>query len=275
MSKKDIFHTIADYLSDYIWESLSTIPPIGYLFISIYYNTMSNICLVLCIIASILLSICCSIFLIKKNKSITSFEKEINDKSAKIQEYESTIEKYGNESYDLFRYSISLLFKDFKLDDRSRISVYKKSNNRFVIMGRFSTNPELDRINRKDYPLEEGFIGKAYREGVFFIDNLPVFKEGVKQKYYDAVTKLCDINKDVLKTISMKSRTYYCKALTDFRAVDRKAVIVIESLDEKKFSKDNIQKALGEEEERLKYFIENFKFGIPESCIEKAKKEGF
>lgn len=272
--KKDVFHKIADFLSDYIWESASWIPPILFSVVSIFHDSIGYIKSIIIVVGSIILSLVCSYKITRKKKSITLLEKEIEEKSSRVQELEATIEKSTGENYRLFEYSLSLLFKDFTLDDKCRISVYKKKGDRFVIMGRYSTNPELSKINRKHYTLNEGFIGKAYTEEVCFVDDLPEYSDGSRQKYYDAVTKKCNISKDVLKTISMKSRTYYCKALSDFRKVERKAVIVIESLDNAKFTKDGIQKLVREEEERLKYFIENFKFG-PICDPENAKNEGF
>lgn len=280
-SKDDKIHKAADFLSDYVWECLNIIHPILLTFWGALSDKMNILAWIL-IGVGIIMAILCSIKLCKKSKSIINLESvieekdcEIKNKSQKIQEQELTIEKVGEENYSLFMYMLSLIFKKLDLNDKCRISIYKVVSDKFVIMGRYSSNPEFNKIYRKEYPISEGFISIAYRNGEFFIDDLLEFKDGSREKYYRNVMELCDIPKETLKNVSMKSRTYYCKALMDPYSHIRKAIIVVEGLDEKLFTKDAIDSKLKDEEERLKYFVENLKYVLPEINIQKAKEEGF
>lgn len=279
--KDDKIHKIADFLSDHGWECLNIVPPIIYAICGILGNNWSILGIIL-FSSGIILNIVCILKLLKKSKSIISLENtiekkdiEISEKSQKIQEQELTIEKIGEENYSLFMYMLSLIFKKLELNDKCRISIYKVVSDKFVIMGRYSSNPDLIKIYRKDYPISEGFIGNAYRSGYFFTDSLNEHRDGCKEKYYQQVMNLCNISKETLKNISMKSRTYYCKALMDPYSHIRKAILVIEGLDEKQFTKQSIDSKLHEEEERLKYFVEKLKYVLPEINTENARKEGF
>jgi hypothetical protein len=78
-----------------------------------------------------------------------------------------------------------------------------------------------------------------------------------------------------LQEIRMKSRCFYLKCITDSANHNRKAIIVIESLDPKRFEIDNILKILVEEDKRLTLLIERIKTNNTGKESNLAEKSGF
>lgn len=56
-----------------------------------------------------------------------------------------------------------------------RASVYYFTRDGFVMIARYSSNPALDGVGRKEYPLEQGVIGAAWKheKGLFYLRDLP------------------------------------------------------------------------------------------------------
>lgn len=285
MSAKDNWlHRVADFLSDYGSETLSVVASMLLAVDGVLFSLDTNLtfcwmpirCFAWILLGiSVVMSIYTHYRTVIKSKSIVSLENSLSVQAEKIQLLESTIEKYGEENYTLFKYVLISLSKSLGFNGTDRVSIYKKQKDKFQIMGRYSINPEFDKINRRYYPDDEGFIAKALRNGEFFVDDLPEFREGNKEEYYKSVMKLCSIDKDVLKNINMKSRTVYCKALTDAAGTERKAIVVFESTQVGKFTIEKINDALATEEVKLVAFVEKLKFKLPDSDTALATKEGF
>ncbi len=115
---------------------------------------------------------------------------------------------------------------NFGYDDR--VTIYRYAKNDFVPVGRYSKNVELNARGRNSYPKDEGFISKAWLNGEFHIDNLPDYSQD-PERYIDAVIKANKIKKGTVREMSMQSRSFYCKNLTNQYDTPI-AVIVIESL---------------------------------------------
>lgn len=285
MSVKDNWlHRVADFFSDYGSETLSVLCSIFLTVDSVLFSLDTSLKVFWMPIRffawiflgiSVILSVSAHCKTMMKSKSIASYENALEKQASKIQLLESTIEKYGEENYSLFKYVLVSLSKSLNFNGTDRVSIYKRQKGKFQIMGRYSINPEFDKINRRYYPDNEGFIAQALRNGEFFVDNLPEFRDGNKEEYYRNVMKLCSIEKDVLRSINMKSRNVYCKALTDAAGTERKAIVVFESTQVGKFTPDKINAALVTEEVKLVAFVEKLKFKLPDSDTELASKEGF
>ena len=71
----------------------------------------------------------------------------------------------------------------------------------------------------------------------------------------------------------MKSRSYYLKAFTNTKKIDRIAIIVIESKKNKTLSKSEIDIVLKEEENKLSSFVESINWNFPN--INNAQNTGF
>lgn len=229
-------------------------------------------------IVFVLLSIFSIVFnfkALRKSKKIISLEKKLKDKSDKIQTLEGTIEKIEGVNYKLFQYLLISLYNKLNLDSTHRISIYKKKKDRFIILSRYSINPEFEKINRSFYPITEGFISHALRSGEYFVDDLPEYKENGRHHYYTTIQKLCSIDIETLRAMTMKSRSYYCKALTDAAGIERKAVIVFESINPQDLDKDQITEVMKLEEQKLVAFIENVRLRLPDVDTVLAQNYGF
>ena len=72
----------------------------------------------------------------------------------------------------------------------------------------------------------------------------------------------------------MKSRFYFCKALTNPTGMERTSVIVIESTNAQRFNRDEIAQKIKPEEDKIQAFVEKCRFS-PVKDIKIAKEEGF
>lgn len=192
-------------------------------------------------------------------KEIDKLEKENNLKSIKINDLESNLNEVVNETNELFNSYLKLLVKNLNFTHRERISVYKIYNNRFKLLGRTSVDPILMEIGRTEYPINEGFIGKGWREGEYFIDDLPNPESGRNGSgltaYYNKVNQIHPIPRDVIDNMKMKSRTFFIYRINGYDGNPR-AVLVFESLDEKTFTKEFIIEKLNGVKQPLIMFIE-------------------
>jgi hypothetical protein len=212
--------------------------------------------------------------LIKKNKSKEDLINENESLGQKIQFLENTIDEIQRNSLEVFNEHLASMFYKLKLSANERISFYKYQDQQFHIVGRYSINPKLIQRNRKYYPSNEGLIGKAWQDGIFHLNQgVPECVNGSKQTYYSFIRNLNDIPVDTLKTINMKSRSFYLKAFTDSRNIKRNSIIVIESLNSNELAFDIINTVVEEEEQKLVSFIERLSWEMPSLKI--ANEKGF
>lgn len=280
MNDRNLFHKIGDFFTDYGLEfgrfCTTTLIAVVSILLGIDFNkdwVIPALWVILIIVIAISFVIEYKVF--KKSRKISQLEKDIEKQSSKVQLLEATIEKIECVNYDLFQYVLISLYNKLGFDGQDRISIYKKEKDRFVIMSRYSINPKLGAINRKHYPIYEGFIGQALQQGEYFVDNLPNTTTGNREKYYNAIMAKCDIDKEILRSITMKSRSFYCKALTDSTGRERNAIIVFESLAPRKLVQDDIMEAISTEERKLVAFVENVNLRIPETDTKFAQENGF
>lgn len=108
---------------------------------------------------------------------------------------------------------------------------------------------------RAKYSIREGFIGKGWAEGEFFISDLPdpTLRNGTT--YYNKVNEISPINRDVVENLNMKSRTFFVYRINGFDN-EPKAVLVFESERENAFTKEDIIDALSGVKQPLIMFIE-------------------
>lgn len=192
-------------------------------------------------------------------KEIDKLEKDNNLKSLKINDLENNLNEVVNETNELFNSYLKLLVKNLNFTHKERISVYKIYNNRFKLLGRTSVDPILMEIGRSEYPINEGFIGKGWREGELFIDDLPDPEGGRNgsglNTYYNRVNQIHPIPRIVIDNMKMKSRTFFIYRINGYDGNPR-AVLVFESLNEKSFTKEFIVDKLNGVKQPLIMFIE-------------------
>lgn len=195
------------------------------------------------------------IFSISNSSDINNLENKNNENDLKISDLETTLNEVVSETNELFNSYLKLLSNNLGFTHNERISVYKVYENEFVMIGRTSESPNLKRVGRTKYPLNEGFIGKGWDEGEFFISDLPEPEQRGGSTYYNAITAHVSIDKDIVDSLKMKSRTYYVYRMDGFNN-EPKALIVAESKLENAFTEQDIQDKLEGVSQPLVMFIE-------------------
>jgi hypothetical protein len=188
-------------------------------------------------------------------KEIENLENDNNIKSLKINDLESKLNEVVIETNELFNSYLRLLLKNLNFTHTERISVYKVYNNKFKLIGRTSVDPLLSGVGRVEYPINEGFIGKGWREGEYFIENLPDTNAAGGNTYYNAINRIHPIPRSVIDGIKMKSRNFFIYRINGYDG-NPKAVLVFESLNPTSFTKDFIVEKLNGVKQPLIMFIE-------------------
>ncbi|MBL1219479.1 hypothetical protein JET18_01440 [Chryseobacterium sp. L7] len=186
---------------------------------------------------------------------VQKLEEDNLSKSNKINDLESNLNEVVNETNDLFNSYLRLLVKNLEFTHKERISVYKVYNDKFKLIGRTSVDPILMEIGRSEYPIDEGFIGKGWREGEFFIENLPDCTQRGGNNYYSAMNNIHPIPREVVDNMKMKSRNFFIYRINGYDGNPR-AVLVFESLEPTTFSKEFIVDKLNGVKQPLIMFIE-------------------
>jgi hypothetical protein len=262
---------LARWLNDYIWEFLEIAVGGLYLVIGILYEhgektfheiKFETIGFYLVPIA-LFLNTFIGYRLIKKSESISAYREQNEHLSQKVQSYENEIEDLYATTFDLFNWQLEIISHKIRLTANERISIYKYSESRFILIGRYSINTTYKKVRDKIYPDDEGFFKNVWNSdsGELYIDDLPEYSEDRQQRelYINAVRQYCTIGKRRLDAIRMKCRNYYLKVLTDVNDRNRIAVIVIESLQVNRLPKQDIDFILNDERERLIFFTEKMK----------------
>lgn len=195
------------------------------------------------------------VFSISNAKEVDVLEEENSSKGNEINLLESSINEVVNANNELFNSYLRLLLSNLNFEHTERISVYKTYENNFLLIGRNSTNPLLTRIGRQSYPIDEGFIGKGWAEGEFFIDNLPDSTINRGNDYYTAINIVFPIPRRIVNNIKMKSRTYYIYRMYGYNNTPN-SVLVLESINANAFSLQFVKEKLDDIKQPLEMFIE-------------------
>jgi len=204
---------------------------------------------------TVLIALVFGIISITHAKDISELEKDKEEKGLKITDLESTLTEIVYETSDLFNSYIKLIVKNLGFTHQERISVYKVYSDGFKLIGRSSINPNLMEKGRSKYPITDGFIGKGWAEGEYFINNLPDPNARNGNTYYQAVNRINPIERDVVDNMNMKSRTYFVYRINGFDSTP-KAILVFESERENAFTKELIVESLAGVKQPLVMFIE-------------------
>jgi hypothetical protein len=284
MTENKKIYKIAKFLDDFGLElSLLVINGLGYTFIGILFEinkkifsdtihsqTLGWILFAIAIILNIILGI----KLFNKKKSNNSLINQNSILSEKIQNLENTIDELHRNNLEIFNEQLAALFYKLDLSENERISFYKHQNNKFHIVGRYSSNPKLSESSRKYYNSNEGFISLAFQQGDFLLNQgIPEFVNGSKQAYYNYIRGKCEIPVETLKAIKTKSRSFYLYAFKDRKGLVRNSIIVFESLDSGKFNPDVINAILMLEKGKFLSFIERIESDLPD--LKNANEKGF
>ena len=187
--KKDTLHKYVDLYTDYkpdFWDVLATISLTVWGVLQIdncYFKWILFLVIVVCLFISKKGVLKKQKRISKKEDEIQKLKKDIDDKGAKIQEYENTIETIGKDNTALFNAFLHLFSESINIKNNDRITVYKVSGGKFITIGRYSPNPKYNDFSRLEIPINEGFIAKALCEGDFFVKGLINIKGKNDNKY--------------------------------------------------------------------------------------------
>jgi hypothetical protein len=204
---------------------------------------------------SVVLALIFGVKAISSQVENTSLESKNKEQSEKIRDLENSLSEVVNETNELFNSYLKLLVKNLNFTHNERISVYKTYNNEFRLIGRTSVNPNLAKRGRTSYPIADGFIGKGWAEGEFFIQDLPIPSASNGKTYYNQINRINNIPKNVIDNLNMKSRNFFIYRINGFDN-SPKAVLVFESLEPKAFTKEHIIEKLAGVKQPLVMFIE-------------------
>lgn len=139
------------------------------------------------------------------------FKETIDSQQEKIQnlgEIEQEIEIYGQVFENHLKSFLIFLSTELKLDRSERISVYYRDekNEDFIIVSRYSSNPNYASIGRKSYKKERGYISKCWEgDSNDFIRILPEYGTDEYLSEQDKV----GYTRTEINNLSMKSRLFY------------------------------------------------------------------
>jgi hypothetical protein len=205
----------------------------------------------------VVLAIIFGIFTANNASELSKLEKDLEEKGTKIVDLESSLNQVVTETVELFNSYLNLLVKNLKFTHNDRISVYKVHEGKFCLIGRKSVNPTLESTGRQDYPVDEGLIGKGWAEGEFFIDNLPDPNRNSGNTYYNQVNQIKKIPRDVCNDIRMKSRTYFIYRINGYDN-EPNSIIVMESMKDKAFKKEDAIEGLKGVKQSLIMFVQKY-----------------
>lgn len=142
----------------------------------------------------------------KRNKIISNAE-SVKEKYEKEKTKNDQIKK---EYLILCSNYIKDIFEDFykSSNGNSRVSLYKHKDSHFVLLGRYSDNPQYSKIGSDTYRDDEGFIAFGWEQGQFEVHSIPKWKKG-GASYKSFMKQNCTISDERLNSLKMKSCSFY------------------------------------------------------------------
>ncbi len=220
----------------------------------------------LIIIVTIVLTIVTLVFHIIKQESISKLRKANRDLKA---------------DRDLVRNDLSAVINGYlygivenlEFQETDRVTIYSHDDKfkHFVPFNRISQNPELDKHGRNAYPDNQGYIGKTWREGKFFIDSLPEWK--TNEAEYIKIMKRENFPKGLHKTLRMKSRLFFGWRINDSKDQKPLAILMIESTEPNRWTEEQLTDYFVQEKKKFCNIFERVHKHFPE--FSEAREKGF
>lgn len=166
-------------------------------------------------------------------KSLEANIKTLEDERDDANSYSEEVGLYLESLPPVFLKNVSI-FLGLKNCDRISLYVLNSEENgeEFRIIGRYSENPKFRRIVREKYPSDCGYIAKCLNNN----NGNPYFvREGLPknlEKYVERVSKETGMSVDLIKNLSMKSRSYFTRVIKDSSDLNV-GILVIESMNSK------------------------------------------
>lgn len=192
---------------------------------------------------------------LQKNKNL-SFSQMQTD----LQTTKDKLKNIQKEYFKLCSDNIRVIFEDFfaQTDGQGRVSIYKFDDNQFKLLGRYSNNPEFNRIGRGNYSSNEGFIAKGWQNGKFSIDSAPKWAANGKD-YKDFMKRNCSITDSTLKKIRMKSRSFYIYRINNEDSRPPLGIIVFEQIKPQAINNTLIEGIISSHEAQLQFLVKSMK----------------
>lgn len=136
----------------------------------------------------------------------------------------------------LFSAILKRVFENLNLGVHERLSLYRVSEDKFYIIGRYSADSEYSKIVRRSYERGYGAIERAWKTGwcELEVKSRPKPNHGPTQRAYAAEQqRRAGVPEPVALSFRMKSRSYRALSLRDRRTGKPLAVLCLESTNPK------------------------------------------
>lgn len=250
---------LLEYYFGHWYYVLRIFPGLIYLLIPIILSFptlityVDNLLGILIVVAILVITFFCQQFsIVLSENKYRKLETENEELRREINDLTLTLESLP-EDY------IRIFFHELNLGDQDRISIYVYDEKYFTIVGRWSPTPNLKKKGREKYPLDEGFISKAWNGQTknnksYFHKNQLSDPETNEFQYIKEIQAATDIPEETIKSLSMKSRSYYVRSIKEEMSGSSIGVLVIESL-KSSFSSPGVTEMDKRVEDRLLKFL--------------------
>lgn len=192
---------------------------------------------------------------LQKNKNLS-----FSQIQTELQTTKDKLKNIQKEYFKLCSDNIRVIFESFfiQTDGQGRVSIYKFDDDQFKLLGRYSNNPEFNRIGRGNYSSSEGFIAKGWQFGKFEINSAPKWV-GNGKDYKDFMRFNCNITDGALKKIRMKSRSFYIYRIKNEDSRPPLGIIVFEQIKPQAINQILIEGIISSHEAQLQFLIKSMK----------------
>ncbi len=212
-------------------------------------------------------------------RKINTQESEIVRLNQDLKEHRDHFQRiHGQDIFSIAEgYLLNMAVHKLKFPDKGptqdRISLYSYDESEekcFVRLGRFSYNRDFMLSGRKSYPANQGCIAKAWHEGIHFDNGVPdrVANKTEYLKYHQNA----QLKREEIQALSMNSRLYF-----GYRILNKEhkalAVIVVESTEPNRFTRDHLQQIFDSDALFLSHLIGKMSSLLPQPGV--ATRLGF
>ena len=180
------------------------------------------------------------------------------------------VKSLGTDIEEKWRYLLIQIATECKLDNSSRISIYRHEGSTFIMLARFSTDPNKRKTGRGFYPSDQGCIGEAYRDGESVALSLP---DPTTQAYLQRHMQSWKIPEGVVAAFKMKARSIVAFAVQEKDTYERPLILVYESVNEKAFAVRRLRSVTENYNDTLCSLYLTLKPLLP--SLRYAREEGF
>jgi len=169
------------------------------------------------------------VFLSFKQKAKQKTNRELE---LELQKMSTSLKKAKDEHYDLCNDYIKELFSVFFANSigNGRVSLYRHKESSFVLIGRYSNNPQFSKRGQEVYPDDEGFMSLGWQQGTYECNNIPEWEGKLGTRYREFMKQKSNVTDERLKKLTMRSRSFYIYRFNNSNAQKPHGLIVFEQL---------------------------------------------